>query len=81
MQLVNNQEEVLHAGRYGFVFEMSSGTAKLQIKDHNDSDSAFVDVPDTSASGSTAFNLDVANSCKIKVVLTGDAEAYLLQAP
>lgn len=80
MQLTNNQEFRCNKGQFGFIFEMSSGTAKLQIKDHNDSDSAYVDIPDTSSSSSTAFNLDIKNDCSIKVVLTGDAECFMLQA-
>lgn len=71
----------LQKGLYGFIFEMGTGTAKLQMKDHNSpSTSAFVDVPDSSYTESGTFNLTIASDCTVQAVLTGDAECYLLNA-
>lgn len=80
MQILTAVPVVVGKGQLGVIMEMTTGTAKLQIKDPSASGSAFVDVPDSYVSSSSSYNVNLANQCTIQAVLTGDAECYILNA-
>lgn len=78
-EYTNGAEHTLDRGKYTFLYEMSSGSAKLQIKSATDSGSSFADVTDSSKTSSDQITVEVHGSSKVKAVLTGDAECYLLE--
>lgn len=72
-------EHKVDRGKHTFLYEMSSGSAKLQIKSSDDSGSSFADVTDSSKSASDQITIELYGSSVIKAVLTGDAVCYLLE--
>lgn len=76
--IANNQEVRLDQGLYTFTYHMSTGTAKLQIKTLESTDT-YVDVTDSSKSASDQIDLEVGGSVLVKAVLTGDAVCHLAE--
>lgn len=72
----NGKEEKLGPGQYTFLVEMTSGSAKLQIKSIGQAGSSYQDVEDSSKTASGQINLTLNGKAHIKAVLTGDAELY-----
>ena len=78
-EYVNGDAKQLAKGNYTVLFQSAgAGTAKLQIKDHSDTDSSYIDIPSASVSNaSTAFNIELNGASTVKVVLTGDAKCFI----
>lgn len=70
-QYTNGQLAQLN-GEYSYKVYIGTGTAKLQMRDGNET---WTDVPDTSVSASAGKTLKFAG--EVKAVLTGDAALYL----
>ena len=71
MKLTNEKTAQIN-GEYSYKVYMSSGSAKLQMRDGNES---WTDIPDTSVTSSTGKIIKFAG--ELKAVLTGDAVVYL----
>jgi len=67
--------ESIAAGTYNVLMVMSSGDAKLQ---YSTDSLAFTDIPDSTQTSSTGFELDLP-SCRIQSVITGDGQVSISQ--
>lgn len=72
MAQLNDQSPVTLNGEFNVKYYIGTGTAKLQFRDGNQ---AWVDVPSSSSSSSTAKVMKVSGN--IQAVLTGDAVCYV----
>lgn len=73
--LVNNVAITAKKDTYIYCVEITSGSAKLQMK--TSEMDAFVDVPLSSVSASTLLTLDLPLRCEIKAVTTGTAKVSI----
>tara|TARA_R110000782_G_scaffold6419_1_gene22041 strand:- start:917 stop:1174 length:258 start_codon:yes stop_codon:yes gene_type:complete len=74
--LVNNQEKLFPHGEYVCIVELTTGTAKLQIKTAEMV--GFVDIPDSSVSASAAVNLSLKSNSTIKAVISNASTNLVL---
>jgi hypothetical protein len=76
-EYTNGEEFRFPGGDHMVQYEMSAGTAKLQVKDPQVSGGAYIDIPDSSKSASSAFIVTLGDGVSVKVVLTGDAKCSI----
>jgi len=75
-ELLTGVERANAKGDYNNKVVIGTGTAVLQYQVNNE---GFNDVPNTSVSASTGVDIALP-SCRIKAVLTGDAQVWLVKS-
>ena len=74
MILLNNEEITVSSGEYQYTCNIGVGSAKLQVSVDG---RAFMDIPDSSVTSNSVFVIPRICNCKVKAIITGDAEVSL----
>ena len=69
-------------GRRQVIYSIGTGTAVIEVRDqHDQTDADYIAVPDSSFAIDATFTVYAEAGFIYRVVLTGDAEAYLSGKP